>query len=62
MKPASIIPRTKTSPPPRGALDLLARRAVFRLLGKIRHGSLTLVEEGQRFIFGEPAAQAALLS
>jgi cyclopropane-fatty-acyl-phospholipid synthase len=60
MKSATIIPQTKTTIPHSGALDLLARRMIFWLLGKIRHGSLTLVEDGHKFTFGEPAASARL--
>jgi hypothetical protein len=46
--------------PSAGVLDRLARRLVFRLLKKLRHGRLTLVEQGKSFSFGEPAGQAAV--
>jgi cyclopropane-fatty-acyl-phospholipid synthase len=62
MRPAIIIRHPEASHLPRGALDRLARRVIFWLLGKIRHGSLTVVEEGQSFTFGEPAAQARLVA
>jgi cyclopropane-fatty-acyl-phospholipid synthase len=60
MKLANIIPQPEASPLPSGALDRLARRVIFWLLGKMRHGSLTLVEDGQSFPFGEPAAATGL--
>jgi cyclopropane-fatty-acyl-phospholipid synthase len=58
MKPANIIPQPEASPLPSGALDRLARRVIFWILGKMRHGSLTLVEDGHSFPFGEPAVAA----
>jgi len=33
---------------------------IFRLLGKVQRGSLTLAENGHAFSFGEPAGQATL--
>jgi cyclopropane-fatty-acyl-phospholipid synthase len=33
---------------------------IFRLLGKVKRGSLTLTENGQAFSFGEPPGQATL--
>jgi cyclopropane-fatty-acyl-phospholipid synthase len=41
-------------------LDRLARRVVFALLQELSHGSLTVIEQGQRYTFGEPKAAADL--
>jgi cyclopropane-fatty-acyl-phospholipid synthase len=46
--------------PSAGVLDRPARQLVFRLLKNLRHGRLTLVEQGKSFSFGEPAGQAAV--
>ncbi len=37
----------------------LARRVVLKLLGEIRHGSLTLVDGDQRHVFGNPEDELA---
>jgi cyclopropane-fatty-acyl-phospholipid synthase len=60
MSPPSIIPRRESTPQASGPLDGLARRVIFQLLGKVQRGSLTLVEKGSVFTFGEPAGQATL--
>jgi cyclopropane-fatty-acyl-phospholipid synthase len=60
MSSPSIIPRLESMRLSRGPLDGLARRVIFRLLGKVQRGSLTLVENGQDFSFGEPARPATL--
>ncbi len=60
MSRPSIIPRKKAERPAGGLLETLGRLVVFRLLGGLRHGSLTLVEQGQPFTFGEPLTQAPL--
>jgi len=43
-----------------GVIDRLARRLVFWLLEKLKHGRLTLVENRESFSFGEPTGQAAV--
>jgi len=43
-----------------GPLNRLARRIIFTLLGELSHGSLTLIEEGQTYTFGEAVAGAEL--
>ncbi len=35
----------------------LLRRAVLRLLGQLRHGQLSIVENGERLVFGQPGAE-----
>jgi len=60
MSPPSIIPRPGSIRISTGPLDGLARRVIFRLLGKVQRGSLTLAENGHAFSFGEPAGQATL--
>jgi cyclopropane-fatty-acyl-phospholipid synthase len=60
MSPPSIIPRPEPTPHGSGPLDGLARQVIFRLLGKVSRGSLTLLEKGSVFPFGEPAGRAAL--
>ncbi|MFZ2088840.1 MAG: cyclopropane-fatty-acyl-phospholipid synthase family protein [Desulfobaccales bacterium] len=60
MTPPTIIPRRESMRLSSRALDGLARRVIFRLLGKVQRGSLTLSENGQAFSFGEPASQATL--
>jgi len=60
MSPPSIIPRPESTRLASGPLDGLALRMIFRLLGKLQRGSLTLSENGQAFRFGEPEGQAAL--
>ena len=60
MSPPSIVPRQESTRLPTGPLDRLARRVIFRLLGKVQRGSLTLAENGHTFSFGEPAGQATL--
>jgi cyclopropane-fatty-acyl-phospholipid synthase len=61
MTPGSISPKNQPRPfPSAGVLDRPARRLVFRLLKNLRHGRLTLVEQGKSFSFGEPAGQAAV--
>jgi cyclopropane-fatty-acyl-phospholipid synthase len=53
MRTSTIIPLTESACAPASALDRLARRVIFWLLGKLQHGSLTLVEDGKTFTFGE---------
>jgi cyclopropane-fatty-acyl-phospholipid synthase len=60
MSPPSIIPRLESVRLSSGPLDRLARRVVFRLLGKVQRGSLTLAENGQTFSVGEPVGRATL--
>ena len=60
MNTTTIIPQADLNRLSRGPLDRLARRVVFWLLGKVQHGSLTLMENGQGFLFGEPVGQAHL--
>jgi cyclopropane-fatty-acyl-phospholipid synthase len=60
MRLSTIIPQPDAAHLPPGTLDRLARRVIFWLLGKMRHGSLTLVENGESFNFGEPVAGARL--
>jgi len=43
-----------------GPLNRLARRIIFTLLGELSPGSLTLIEEGQTYTFGEAAAGSEL--
>jgi len=43
-----------------GPLNRLARRVILTLLGELSHGSLTLIEKGKTYTFGEPAAGAEL--
>jgi cyclopropane-fatty-acyl-phospholipid synthase len=55
----TIIPaKSPFSPLAAGPLNRLARRIIFALLQKLSHGSLTLIEAGETFTFGEPAAGA----
>ncbi len=35
----------------------LLRRGVLRLLGQLRHGQLSIVENGERMVFGQPGAE-----
>ena len=56
MRPITIIPQTESACAPASALDRLARRVIFWLLGKLQHGNLTLVEDGKPFTFGEPGS------
>ena len=56
MRPSTIIPQTESACAPASALDRLARRVIFWLLGKLQHGSLTVVEDGKTFTFGEPGS------
>jgi cyclopropane-fatty-acyl-phospholipid synthase len=60
MNSPSIIPRPESTRLASGPLDGLARRVIFRLLGKVQRGSLTLVDKGSVFSFGEPAGQSTL--
>ena len=60
MRPVIIIPPIDAAVSPASALDGLARRVIFLLLGKLRHGCLTLVEDSQTLSFGEPLHQASL--
>jgi cyclopropane-fatty-acyl-phospholipid synthase len=60
MRPITIIPQTDATNSPASALDRLARRVIFWFLGKLEHGNLTLVEDGQNFTFGEPVLKARL--
>ena len=41
-------------------LNRLARRVVFALFKELSHGSLTVIEQGHRYVFGEPGAPAGL--
>jgi cyclopropane-fatty-acyl-phospholipid synthase len=58
----TIIPAGSDSLPTllAGPLDRLARRVVFALLQELSHGSLTVIEQGQRYTFCEPEAAADL--
>jgi len=60
MRPVTIIPQTDATNSPASALDRLARRVIFWFLGKLEHGNLTLVEDGQNFTFGKPVLKARL--
>jgi cyclopropane-fatty-acyl-phospholipid synthase len=60
MSNPSIIPRRAAMPPAESPLDGLARQVIFRLLGTLKHGSLTLWENGRAFRFGEPVDRATL--
>jgi len=60
MSSLSIIPRPESTRLASGSLDGLARRVIFWLLGKVQRGSLTLVENGSVFTFGEPGSPATL--
>jgi cyclopropane-fatty-acyl-phospholipid synthase len=41
-------------------MDRIARRAIFTLLEKLRHGEITLVENNQRYHFGEKSNRVSL--
>jgi cyclopropane-fatty-acyl-phospholipid synthase len=43
-----------------GPLDRLARRVIFALLQELSPGSLTLIDKGQTYTFGDPAAETEL--
>lgn len=60
MSHPSIIPRLASVRLTGGPLDGVARQVIFRLLGKMQQGRLTLWETGRVFSFGEPVSQAAL--
>ena len=60
MKVTIIPAESDFSPLPAGPLDRLARRVIFTLLKELSHGSLRLIEKGQTYTFGEPAAEAEL--
>ena len=60
MKVTIIPAESDFSPLPAGPLDRLARRVIFTLLKGLSHGSLRLIEKGQTYTFGEPAAEAEL--
>ena len=60
MRDVSIIPSRADAGAPAAVLDGLARRLIMGLLNRLRHGRLTLVEEGQSQSFGEPASRADL--
>lgn len=57
MKPSPLVRHTPGSSSP---LDQLARRIIFRLLAKLQHGRLTLLEPGATFSFGEPGGRINL--
>src|SRR5258705_7264145 len=44
-----------------GGVVLIARRIVFSLLRRIDSGQLTVVEDGQRFVFGSGCPQASVV-
>jgi len=41
-------------------IDLIARRAIFTLLGKLRHGRITLIENSQHYQFGQLSDSCSL--
>ncbi|MEN0105297.1 MAG: cyclopropane-fatty-acyl-phospholipid synthase family protein [Pseudomonas sp.] len=56
MKSPSLSSKTFTRSGPGIGASLL-RAAVVRLLGQLRHGQLTIVENGERLVFGQPGAE-----
>ena len=43
-------------------LDHIARKAVLSLLNKIKHGRITIIEDNQRFAFGQKSHTSSLLA
>lgn len=60
MRKVSIIPSLDDASAPAAPLDGLARRLILGLLNRLRHGRLTLVEDGHSQSFGEPASRVDL--